>query len=319
MGFLVDADDLHLDRLADGEDFRRMVDAAPCHVGHVQETVNAAEVDERTVIGDVLDDAFNDLTFFKVLDDFRTLFRTAFFKNGTARDNDVAAALVHLEDFKRLREVHEWGDVADRTDIDLAARQEGNSTIEVDGETTLDLIEDDTIDALAIGKLLLELDPAFFAACFFARQDSFAQSVFDTLDVNFHFVARLQRAVFALCAKFLQRHATFDLQTGVDDRHVLFDGDDAALDDIAFSKIMFRKGFCQQGLEICAGRVGLRHVYSWCIRNSHRMRRRGLVLNYARPPLRPFGQPARGTRSQAFQYECSLYRAELQIIQHFRA
>ncbi|RYV44187.1 hypothetical protein EVD24_05375 [Brucella abortus] len=45
----------------------------------------------------------------------------------------------------------------------------------------------------------------------------------------------------------------------------------------------------------------------------------GLVLNYARPPLRPFGQPARGTRSQAFQYECSLYRAELQIIQHFRA
>src|SRR5690606_39771632 len=54
MGFLVDADDLHLDRLADGEDFRRMVDAAPCHVGNVQETVDAAEVNERTVIGDVL-------------------------------------------------------------------------------------------------------------------------------------------------------------------------------------------------------------------------------------------------------------------------
>lgn len=78
-----------------------MVDAAPCHVGHVQETVDAAEVNERTVIeGDqFLDDAFNDLTFFKVLNDFRTLFRTALFKNGTTRDNDVAATLVHLEDF----------------------------------------------------------------------------------------------------------------------------------------------------------------------------------------------------------------------------
>lgn len=51
-------------------------------------------------------------------------------------------------------------------------RQEGNSAVEVDGETTLDLIEDDAIDALAIGELLLELDPAFFTACFFARPDS---------------------------------------------------------------------------------------------------------------------------------------------------
>ncbi len=253
MGFLVDADDLHLDRLADGEDFRRMVDAAPCHVGNVQETVDAAEIDERTVIGDVLDDAFNDLTFFKVLDDFRTLFRTAFFKNGTTRDNDVAATLVHLEDFERLRDVHERGDVADRTDVDLRTRQEGNSAVEVDGETTLDLIEDDAIDALAIGELLLELDPAFFTACFFARQDSFAQSVFDALDVNFHFVARLQRAVFALCAEFLQRHAAFDLQTGVDDRHVLFNGYDAALDDITFSKVVRCKGFRQQRLEVCEG------------------------------------------------------------------
>ncbi len=166
MGFLVDADDLHLDRLADGEDFRRMVHATPCHVGDVQQTVDAAEVDERTVIGDVLDDAFNDLTLFEVLDDFRTLFRTALFKNGTTRDNDVAAALVHLEDFEGLRDVHERGDVADRTDVDLRTRQEGNGTVQIDGETTLDLVEDDAVDALAIGELLFQLDPAFFTAGF---------------------------------------------------------------------------------------------------------------------------------------------------------
>ena len=54
-----------------------MVDAAPCHVGHMQKTINAAEVNERTVIGDVLDDAFNDLTLFEVLDDLGALFSTA--------------------------------------------------------------------------------------------------------------------------------------------------------------------------------------------------------------------------------------------------
>src|SRR5262249_25672875 len=91
MGFLVDADDLHLDRLADGEDLRRMVDTAPCHVGHMQQAVDAAEVDERTVIGDVLDDALDNLTLFEVLDDLGALFGAALFKHGTTRYDDVAA------------------------------------------------------------------------------------------------------------------------------------------------------------------------------------------------------------------------------------
>ncbi len=178
VGFLVDADDLNLDRLTDVQDFRRMVDAAPCHVGDVQQAVDAAEVNERTVIGDVLDDAFNNLTLFEVLDDFRTLFGTRLFENRAARDNDVAAALVHLEDFEGLRVVHERRDVADRTDVDLRTRKEGNSAVEIDGETTLDLVEDDAFDAFAGFKLLFQAAPALFAASLLARQNSFARARF---------------------------------------------------------------------------------------------------------------------------------------------
>ena len=46
-----------LDRLTDVEDLGRMVDTAPRHVGDVQQTVDATEVNERAVVGDVLDDA----------------------------------------------------------------------------------------------------------------------------------------------------------------------------------------------------------------------------------------------------------------------
>ena len=53
--------------------FGRVVDPAPGDVGDVQQAVDAAEVDERTVIGDVLDHAVDDLAFFELLDDFRTL------------------------------------------------------------------------------------------------------------------------------------------------------------------------------------------------------------------------------------------------------
>ena len=67
-----------------------MVDAPPSHVGDVQQAVNAAEINERAVIGDILDHTVNDLAFFKVLHNFRTLFGTAFLKDGAARDDDGA-------------------------------------------------------------------------------------------------------------------------------------------------------------------------------------------------------------------------------------
>ena len=150
VALLVDADDLHLDGLADRQHLGRVVDAAPGDVGDVQQAVDAAEVDERTVIGDVLDHAVDDLAFFELLDDLRTLFGAALFEDGAARHDDIAAALVHLEDLERLRHVHQRADVADRTDVDLRARQEGHGAVEVDGEAALDLVEDDAFDALVL-------------------------------------------------------------------------------------------------------------------------------------------------------------------------
>ena len=262
VGFLVDADDLYLDRLADGQDFRRMVDATPCHIGDVQQAVDAAEVDERTVVGDVLDDAVDNLAFFEVLNDFRTLLGTGLFENGTARNDDVAATLVHLEDFEGLRVVHQRGDVADRTDVDLRTRKEGHGAVQIDGETTLDLVEDDAFDALAGLELGFELDPAFFAASLLARQNSFAEGVFDALDIDFDFVADLQRTVLALDAEFLQRDATFDLKADVDNRHILFDRGDDALGHIAFGQIGLCEGFFEEGCKVLPRGVRYCHEIS---------------------------------------------------------
>lgn len=255
MGFLVDADDLNLDLLADVQDFRRMVHTAPCHVGDVQQAVDAAEVNERTVIGDVLDDAVNNLAFFEVLNDFRTLLGTGFFQNRTARNHDVAAALVHLEDFEGLRIVHQRGHVADRANIDLRTRQEGDRTVEVDREAALDLVEDHAFDALASFELGFELDPAFFAASLLARQNGFAERVFDALDINFDFVADLQQAVLGARAEFLERDAALNLQADVDNGDVLLNTRDDALGDIAFGQVVLGKGLFEKSREILAGGV----------------------------------------------------------------
>ena len=48
---------MHFELVVDLDHLRRMIDAAPAHVGDVQQTVDTAQVDKRTEVGDVLDHA----------------------------------------------------------------------------------------------------------------------------------------------------------------------------------------------------------------------------------------------------------------------
>ena len=192
VGLVVDLDDLDLHRLADVEHFGRVIDAPPGDVGDVQQAVDAAEVDERAVVGDVLDHAVDDLTLFEVLHQLLALLGAGLFEHGAARHHDVAAAAIHLEDLERLRLVHQRRDVADRADVDLRARQERHRAVEIDGEAALDLIEDDALDLLVVVEGLLELAPAFLAPRLVARQHGFAERVLDALQIDLDVVADLE-------------------------------------------------------------------------------------------------------------------------------
>src|SRR5690606_36617509 len=210
VGLLVDADDLHLDGLADRQDLGRVVDAPPRHVGDMQQAVDAAEVDERAVVGDVLDHALDDLALLEVMDDLRALLGPAFLEHGATRQDDVATAAIHLEDLEGLRVVHQRGDVADRPDVDLAARQEGHGAVEINGEAALDLVEDDAFAALTLVELLFELDPALLAARLLAGKHRFAERVLDAVDVDLDLVASLQ--LLGARSELLQRDAALDLE-----------------------------------------------------------------------------------------------------------
>ena len=98
------------------------------------------------------------------LDQARALLGAGLLEDGAARDDDIAAAAVHLQDLEGLRQVHQRADVADRADVDLAAGQEGDGAAEIDGEAALDAAEDHALDAVAGGVLGLELVPGGLAA-----------------------------------------------------------------------------------------------------------------------------------------------------------
>ena len=223
-----------------------MIDATPGDVGDVQQTVDAAEVDERTVIGDVLDHAVDNLTLFEVLHQFLALLGAGLFQHGAARDDDIAAAAIHFQNLEWLIDVHQRGDVADRADVHLTARQEGHGAVEIDGETALDLIEDDAGNLLVVLERGLQLAPAFLAPRLISGEDSLTERVLDALQVDFDLVADLEIGLASGRGEFAQRHAAFGLQTDVDDGHVFFDADDRALDDGTFLQVSAPERFVEQ-------------------------------------------------------------------------
>src|SRR5262249_12122828 len=256
VGLVIDLDDLDLHLLADIEHLGRMIDPPPGDIGDVQQAIDAAEIDERAVVGDVLDHAVDDLALFEVLHQLLPLFGAGFFQHGAARYDDIAAPAIHFKNLERLRIVHQRRHVADRPDVDLRARQESNRTVEVDSEAAFDLIEDDALDLFIVLEGLLELAPAFLAARLVARQHGFAERIFDPFEIDLDGVADLDLGRAARTGEFPQCDAALGLQPDIDDRDLAFDGDDRALDDRTFLQMAVTERFIDQFGEIFARRRG---------------------------------------------------------------
>ena len=237
-----------------------MIDPLVAHVRHVEQAIDAAEIDECTVVSDVLDHAFDDLALGEVQDQARTLFSAGFFKHGAARDDDIAAAAVHLEDLEGLGNVHQRLHIANRADIDLAAGQEGHGAIEIDSEAALDAAKDHAVDALAFAEFGFELVPAGFAAGAVTAEHGFAIGIFDAIDIDFDFIADRQSMRLAGHGKFAQRHAAFALEADVDHSLVVFNCSDGAFDNAAFKAASAgaAERFVKECREIVAGGVGRR-------------------------------------------------------------
>jgi hypothetical protein len=91
LAVLVDAQHDHLDLLVELDHLARVVDAAPGHVGDVQQAVDAAEVDEHAEVGDVLDRCPCDLTVLDVGEQRLLLLLALFLEQLAPADDDVHA------------------------------------------------------------------------------------------------------------------------------------------------------------------------------------------------------------------------------------
>ena len=165
-------------------------DAAPRHVGDVEQAVDAAEIDERAVVGDVLDHAAEDLALGERVERVLLLLGVLLFEEDLAREHDVAALLVDLDDAHAQLLAAQRVEVADGTHVDLRAGQE-RADADVHREAALDPLDDAADDDLALGVGLLDLVPDLHLLGFFAREDDVAFAVFGALEQHVDDVAGL--------------------------------------------------------------------------------------------------------------------------------
>ena len=192
-----------------------MADALPGHISDVQQTVDATQVNKRTVVGEVLDDTFDILAFLQRRQQLFALVAVLFFQHCTAGNHHVVALLVELDDLEFQRLAFQVRGFAQRANVDQRTRQERTDFGDVDGETTLHLAVDDAGDHVVFVVGCFQLLPAFCTAGFFAGQTGFTETVVDHFHGNLDLVADAQGKFTLLIYKLTLRNHAFGLQSGV--------------------------------------------------------------------------------------------------------
>lgn len=198
----------------------------------MQQPVDAAQVDEGTVIGDVLDHTLDDGALLQGLEEFFAILAHGLFEHGAARHDDVVALTVDLDDLELELFALDRGGVLHRADVDQGSGQEGAQPIDHDGETALDATGDHPFDDAAFFESLFEFVPSFQALGFLARQARFAVAVFQGLDRHVHEVADLDFELAAVVHEFFFGDVALGLQAGIDDHEVVVDADDLGGDHL---------------------------------------------------------------------------------------
>ena len=211
-------------------------DAPPRHVGDMEQAVDAAEIDERAVVGDVLDHAAQDLALRQRVQRVLLLLGVLFFEEDLAGEHDVAALLVDLDDPHAQLLAAQRVEVAHGTHVDLRAGEE-RADADVHRQAALDPLDHPADDHLLLGVRLFHVVPDLHLLGFFAREDDVAFTVFGALEEDVDDVAGLDGNLPGFVDELVDRDDPFGLVPDVDDdfrgRHF----EDGSLDDLTFRDV----------------------------------------------------------------------------------
>src|ERR1035438_1347907 len=95
----IELEHLHLDLVADVDQVAGMREASPAHVRDMKESVDSAQINERAVVGEVLDRAGENGVFAKVLEVLGALRVLFFLENLLGEDAILTGTVKNLTDY----------------------------------------------------------------------------------------------------------------------------------------------------------------------------------------------------------------------------
>ncbi len=244
---VIDAEHLHLDVLAHLHLVGGGGEAAVGHVGDVEQAVDAAQIHERAVVGQVLHLAGDRRAHFERLQRLVAFDLALDFEHLAARHDDVVARLVALDDLEpqRLTGTQVRVEVADLVEIDLRLGQE-RLHADVDLKATLHAAGDPAFHDEVLLESFLDFVPDAAPVGLFLRELDIAALVLEVLDHDPDLVARLHDHLAGVVSELPAGHAALALVTDVDNDFVAVDGHDRARHDFAGANCLGRYALLEE-------------------------------------------------------------------------
>ena len=224
----IDIENHDFELLSDLEHFARVLDAAPAHVGDVEKSVDAVEIDERAEVGDILHAAGADLVLLEARQELRLLLGESALDEFAARNDEIAALVGNLDDLEIVGLTDVGLKLLDGSDFNLAAGQERFDVVDLDEQTAADGALDRTVDDTSLDVTLEDLFPAdLVVGALLGDFDHAGLVVFKLDQHDGDLVADLDAGF----AEFAEGHGTFRLVTDVDENVVTLDCAYGSFDD----------------------------------------------------------------------------------------
>ena len=227
----IELENAHLDFVANVDHLAGVANAAPSHIGDVQEPVDATEVNESTVVREVLDQAVQRLPFFKRRQQCLALFAVFLLQHGAPGNHNVVALLVELDDFEFEWLAFQMRGFPERTNIHKGTGQEGAYVTDIDGKAAFDAAVDYTFHQFIVGEGLFKHLPGLGAARLFPRHAGFTAAVVDDFHDDLDLVADAENELPVLVKKLTFGNTAFGFQAGVNDNPFVVNINHRAGDD----------------------------------------------------------------------------------------
>ena len=221
---LIEVEDHHVELLLGLNDVGGIVYATPRQIGDVNQTVHATQVDEHTVVGDVLDGTLEYLTLLELGHDLFLLLFELGLDECLVAHNNIAEVLVDLHDLELHGLVNVVIIVADGAYVDLRTGQEGLDAKYIDDHTTLGAALDVTLDDLVVLKRFVNAVPALGLTCTTVREHELTLLVLTVFYIHFNSVTHLEVGVVT---EFANGNDAVRLSTDVNHYLALVDRDNS--------------------------------------------------------------------------------------------